>query len=103
MILFAMSWSGRRCDGVRGGLGVVRRRAARKKGALLLGRMATHQSVCLRRLAGGSRRGIVGFGRFISNPKVTTETLIEGWSAGLSAACAGRHVLAIQDTSESDF
>jgi hypothetical protein len=65
--------------------------------------MATRQSVCLRRLAGGARSGIVGFGRFISNPRVTSEALIEGWSAGLPAACAGRHVLAIQDTSEINF
>jgi hypothetical protein len=70
---------------------------------LLLWRMATRQSVCLRRLAGGARSGIVGFGRFISNPRVTSEALIEGWSAGLSAACEGRHVLAIQDTSEITF
>jgi hypothetical protein len=65
--------------------------------------MATRQSVCLRRLAGGARSGMVGFGRFISNPRVTSEALIEGWSAGLSAACEGRHVLAIQDTSEITF
>lgn len=65
--------------------------------------MAAEQSVCLRRLAGGRRGGIVGFGRFLANPKVTTEALIEGWSAGLGSACAGRHVLAIQDTSEIGF
>jgi hypothetical protein len=65
--------------------------------------MVGRQSVCLRRLAGGARGGIVGFGRFISNPKVTTEAVIEGWAAGLSAACEGRHVLAIQDTSEINF
>lgn len=65
--------------------------------------MVGRQSVCLRRLAGGSRGGIVGFGRFLSNPKVTSEAVIEGWSAGLSAACEGRHVLAIQDTSEITF
>jgi DDE family transposase len=65
--------------------------------------MVARQSVCLRRLAGGARSWIVGLGRFIANPKVTTEVLIEGWSAGLEAACAGRHVLAIQDTSEINF
>jgi hypothetical protein len=65
--------------------------------------MATHQSVCVRRLAAGSRSGIVGFGRFLANPKVTTEALIEGWSVGASKACQGRHVLAIQDTSEITF
>jgi hypothetical protein len=65
--------------------------------------MASEQSVCLRRLAGGTRRGIVGFGRFLANPKVTTQAVIEGWSGGLAGACAGRHVLAIQDTSEINF
>jgi hypothetical protein len=65
--------------------------------------MAAEQSVCVRRLAGGSRRGIIGFGRFLANPRVTTEALIEGWSGGLSTACEGRHVLAIQDTSEINF
>jgi hypothetical protein len=70
---------------------------------LLLGGMVGRQSVCLRRLAGGLRGEIVGFGRFLSNRKVTTEAVIEGWSAGLSAACEGRHVLAIQDTCEVNF
>jgi hypothetical protein len=70
---------------------------------LLLSRMGACQSVCLRRLAGGGRGGIVGFGRFLANLKVTSEAVIEGWSSGLSEACEGRHVLAIQDTSEINF
>jgi hypothetical protein len=65
--------------------------------------MVGRQSVCLRRLAGGSRGGIVGFGRFLANPKVTAARLIEGWGAEAAQACAGRHVLAIQDTSEINF
>ena len=65
--------------------------------------MVDHQSVCLRRLAGGSRRHIVGFGRFLANDRVTVEGLIEGWGSGSAEACAGRHVLAIQDTSEINF
>jgi hypothetical protein len=65
--------------------------------------MVGRQSVCLRRLAEGARGGIVGFGRFLSNAKVTVEALIEGWSALTTPACAGRHVLAIQDTSELTF
>lgn len=65
--------------------------------------MVSRQSVCLRRLAGGARSGIVGFGRFVSNRRVTLEALIEGWSQGLGQACEGRHVLAIQDTSEITF
>jgi hypothetical protein len=62
--------------------------------------MVSRQSVCLRRLAQGARGGIVGFGRFLANPRVTVDGLIEGWGAQASSACAGVHVLAIQDTSE---
>ena len=61
------------------------------------------QCLCLRRLAAGSRAAEVRFGRFLANPKVTVERLIEGWSRQTGAAVAGRHVLAIQDTSEIDF
>lgn len=61
------------------------------------------QSVCLRRLARGARDGIVGFGRFLANRRVTTAALIAGWSKATSQACAGRHILAIQDTSEITF
>ncbi len=65
--------------------------------------MVGRQSVCLRRLAGGARGGIVGFNRFLSNRRVTTAALIDGWSGSAAVACAGRHVLAIQDTSEINF
>jgi hypothetical protein len=65
--------------------------------------MVSRESVCLRRLAGGSRSGIVGFSRFLANDRVTAEAVIEGWGAELSEACRGRHILAIQDTSEINF
>lgn len=65
--------------------------------------MVARKSVCLRRLAGGRRRGIVRFGRFLANQRVTVERLIEGWGVPTATACAGRHVLAIQDTSELNF
>jgi hypothetical protein len=65
--------------------------------------MVSRQSVCLRRLASGARRDIIGFDRFLGNGQVSLERLIEGWGAEASAACAGRHVLAIQDTSEINF
>ena len=68
-----------------------------------MARMVSRQSVCLRRLAGGQRRGVVGFGRFLANGRVTAEALIAGWGARTAVACAGRHVLAIQDTSEINF
>lgn len=43
------------------------------------------------------------FGRFVDNSRVTLDRLIEGWSAQTSVAASGRHVLAIQDTSEIKF
>jgi Transposase DDE domain len=61
--------------------------------------MVAQRSVCLRRL-GGDRAGEVRFGRFPGNDKVTVERLIAGWSEQTVGAVAGRHVLAIQDTSE---
>jgi hypothetical protein len=39
----------------------------------------------------------------LANPRVTSERVIEGWGEAASAACAGRHVLAVQDTSEFNF
>jgi len=70
---------------------------------MLLRRMVVRASVCLRRLARGRRAAQVGFGRFLANRKVTVDRLIEGWSDRTAAAVKGRHVLAIQDTSEINF
>src|ERR1700691_5704670 len=101
MILFATLREGRRRDVIERGLvGGIRRRAPGKKGALLVSRMVSRESVCLRRLAGGRRSGIVGFSRFLANERVTPESLIEGWGRSTAIAAHGRHVLAIQDTSE---
>ncbi len=83
--------------------GGVWRRPPRKKGARLLAAMANASSVCLRFLAQGARCDIVGFGRFLANPRVSLEALIAGWGERASLACRGRHVLAIQDTSEIHF
>jgi Transposase DDE domain len=43
------------------------------------------------------------FWRFIDNARVTLEKLIEGWSEQTRDAVRGRHVLAIQDTSDIKF
>ena len=85
------------------GAGRFRRRAPGKKGGLLLAGMVARTSTCLRRLAGGRRSGIVGFSRFLANPRVTVDALINGWGAELAQGCAGRHILAIQDSSEFNF
>jgi len=61
--------------------------------------MVTRKTVCLRRL-GGDRGGELRAGRFFANLKVTARKLIENWSERTGAAVTGRHVLAVQDTSE---
>lgn len=65
--------------------------------------MVAGKDVCLRRLAKGERALEVRFNRFLGNPKVTTAGIIESWSECTVAAVDGRHVLAIQDTSEINF
>jgi Transposase DDE domain len=65
--------------------------------------MVAGKDVCLRRLSKGDRALEVRFNRFLGNGKVTTERIIESWSEGTVAAVTGRHVLAIQDTSQIHF
>jgi hypothetical protein len=65
--------------------------------------MLCARNVCLRRIAGGVWAAQMAFWRFVKNPHVTVERLIEGWSDQTRVAAAGRHVLAIQDTSEIKF
>src|ERR1700727_1660382 len=65
--------------------------------------MVAGKDVCLRRLARRVRARVVCFNRFLGNAKVTTERVIESWGEGSVAAAEGRHVLAVQDTSETNF
>jgi hypothetical protein len=65
--------------------------------------MVAGKTVCLRRLSRGDRALEVRFNRFLGHDKVTAERIIESWSEGTVAAVEGRHVLAIQDTSEIHF
>lgn len=65
--------------------------------------MVTRVSSCMRRAAGGDRARIVRYGRFLDNENVSLEALLEGWGEQTAVAALGRHVLAIQDTSEINF
>lgn len=87
-------------DGVVSGL--LWRPAAGQKGALLLRRTVERVSVVLRR-TGEGRAEQVGFGRWLSNPKVTAGEILEQAGAALAERVGGRHVLAIQDTTELNF
>jgi hypothetical protein len=45
----------------------------------------------------------IRFGRLLRNPRVTIERIVAGWGEATARAAGGRHVLAIQDTSEINF
>ncbi|HEY1496737.1 MAG TPA: IS4 family transposase [Candidatus Solibacter sp.] len=68
----------------------------------ILEQMVMRKTVCLRRL-GGDRGGELRVGRFFASDKVTAAKIVAGWSDLTGAACAGRHVLAIEDRSEVKF
>jgi hypothetical protein len=65
--------------------------------------MVACSTVCLRRLAQGRWAQQMQFWRFMANDRVTVAKLIEGWSDRTRGAALGRHILAIQDTSELKF
>jgi hypothetical protein len=63
-------------------------------------RLVAHggQGISVRQL-GGNRAGEMRIGRFLRNPKVTVREMVSTALAQTCAQVAGRHVLAIQDTS----
>ncbi|MFO1144827.1 MAG: hypothetical protein U1E59_21100 [Amaricoccus sp.] len=81
------------------GIGPVWRPAPGKRGADLLARLVAHggRGVRVRRL-GGDRAGEIRITRFLRNPSVTFEEMIGTAFARTEAGCAGRDVLAVQDT-----
>jgi hypothetical protein len=62
-----------------------------------------HETVCLRQLCGGDHSEEIRYGRFLGNPAVTVGAVIAGWSDQTRPAVEGRHILALQDTSEVKF
>lgn len=68
-------------------------------GGAILEQMVIRKTVCLKRL-GGNRPGELRAGRFFGNDKVTAAKIIAGWGDRTRTLVAGRHVLAIQDTTE---
>jgi hypothetical protein len=74
----------------------------RKNGALILQRVVERQAVCIRRL-GDDRPEQVKFRRFLYNEAVTVTEMVAHRATFVAAAAQGRHVLAIQDTSEINY
>ena len=60
------------------------------------------QTTCLRKL-GGSRAGEVRFGRFLRNSEVTMSAMLTAAGRATGERVGGRHILAIQDTTELNF
>src|SRR5258708_36464804 len=101
VILSLPSRFGRLSDG-RDGYWIFWRRASKKNGAQLLGRVCERQTVCLRRL-GDNRAEKVRFRRFLMNDRVTVEKMLARLRARVAEAAAGLHVLAIQDTRQIHY
>ena len=74
----------------------------RKVGELFVGRVAERQAVCLHKL-GDNRAENARLARFLSNPAVTVAEMTGRRAEFTARAAAGRHVLAIQDTSELNY
>jgi hypothetical protein len=68
----------------------------------LIERVATAGTLVLRRV-GGTRAGERAVHRFLSSPYVSVESIVETLAARTAAQCAGRRVLAVQDTTEINF
>jgi hypothetical protein len=87
---------------VETGIGYFGDERRRKVGELLVERIAERQEVCIRKL-GNDRPEQVRFRRFLYNDAVTVEEMLAHRAMFVAAAAQGRHVLAIQDTSEINY
>jgi hypothetical protein len=81
---------------------IFRRCALEKNGAALVQRVGDRQTICLRKL-GDDRAEKVKFRRFLLNERVTIAEMVASRAAFVAEASAGRHLLAIQDTSELNY
>jgi hypothetical protein len=72
------------------------------RGVHLFERMVATGSVVLRTL-GETRAGEVAAQRWLSSPRITTDQILEASSVRTVTACAGRRVVAAQDTTAISF
>lgn len=73
-----------------------------KRGEEIVKKMIEKETAVLNQLS-NNRAELVGASRFFNNISVTEETLIEESAVRCQNAVKGRHVLAIQDTSEINY
>jgi hypothetical protein len=77
-----------------------RRRAAR--GAWVFERIVATGSLVIRQI-GGNRAGEIATHRFFDSPEVTPAEIIETLSERTAGRCAGRSIVAVQDTTEINY
>lgn len=68
----------------------------------LIERVATAGTLVLRKL-GETRAGEKAVHRFLSSPYVSADRIVETLAARTAVQCAGRRILAVQDTTEINF
>ncbi|MBY0331628.1 MAG: IS4 family transposase [Acetobacteraceae bacterium] len=86
-------------EGDLGGFGDAR---LRRVGARLLGAMREAPTMCLHALA-SDRNEAIRFGRFLDNAAVSADEMLVHAGRLTGERAAGRHVLAVQDTTELHF
>ena len=72
------------------------------RGDWLVDRIVATGSLVLRRV-GGDRAGEIAGHRFLDNEKVRAAAIVDALAWRTAAACAGRRVVAVQDTTEVNF
>ena len=77
----------------------LRRFQASKKGLSLLSDLITKPCAIINRLA-NDRSAVVGYHRFLNNPRVCYHNIMEGHLDFVSKKTKGKHLICIQDTSE---
>lgn len=83
-------------------LGKFGDRRRERVGRDFLTALVSELTICLRKL-GGRRAEEVRFGRFLRNPEVSVEEMLAEAGRATGERVGGRHVLAIQDTTELNF
>lgn len=72
------------------------------RGDWLMDRIVATGSLVLRSV-GGDRAGEIACHRFLDNGRVDASAIVDELSSRTSAACSGRRVVAVQDTTEVNF
>ncbi len=85
--------------GELGHFGDARRAAV---GSMLIERVMQTGSLVIRKL-GRDRAGEMAMHRFLSAPSVTTGEMVATLASRTTAACTGRRIVAVQDTTEINF